>query len=590
MAEKYDFSGWATRNNVRCSDGRTIMQDAFKDNDGQRVPLVWNHRHDDPFTVLGHADLENRPEGVYAYCTFNNTETGQSAKELVQHGDITSLSIYANKLQQSGGNVIHGMIREVSLVLAGANPKALIKNVMQHGEELGDEAEIYFDEGLELSHSDEKKEDKQEEKPDMADEPKNENEETVEDVFNSLSEKQKNVVYYLIAQAAEKNKDNDSDEENEEDNEVKHNVFDRDDENQENVISHSDLQEVLKDAKRYGSLRDSAIQHGMEDLTYLAHDGATYGVDPVDYLYPDARNITNTPQMIARDTGWVGKLMGGVHHTPFSRVKGLYANITADEARAKGYIKGHRKTEEVITLLKRSTTPTTIYKKQKFDRDDLIDITDFDVVAWVKGEMRQMLEEEIARAVLIGDGRSSADDDKINETNVRPIWTDDELFTIKVSMDPLAADADTETQDKFYTNMIRQIVKSRKNYKGSGNPTMFTTEDILTGMLLITDSTGRDIYDSVEKLCTKLRVKEIVTVPVMETASVVSGSTTMTPLAILVNPTDYNIGADKGGAINMFDDFDIDYNQEKYLMETRCSGALTKPYSAIAIQTSVTKS
>lgn len=424
----------------------------------------------------------------------------------------------------------------------------------------------------------------------MADEPKNENEETVEDVFNSLSEKQKNVVYYLIAQAAEKNKDNDSDEENEEDNEVKHNVFDRDDENQENVISHSDLQEVLKDAKRYGSLRDSAIQHGMEDLTYLAHDGATYGVDPVDYLYPDARNITNTPQMIARDTGWVGKLMGGVHHTPFSRVKGLYANITADEARAKGYIKGHRKTEEVITLLKRSTTPTTIYKKQKFDRDDLIDITDFDVVAWVKGEMRQMLEEEIARAVLIGDGRSSADDDKINETNVRPIWTDDELFTIKVSMDPLAADADTETQDKFYTNMIRQIVKSRKNYKGSGNPTMFTTEDILTGMLLITDSTGRDIYDSVEKLCTKLRVKEIVTVPVMETASVVSGSTTMTPLAILVNPTDYNIGADKGGAINMFDDFDIDYNQEKYLMETRCSGALTKPYSAIAIQTSVTKS
>lgn len=583
MDKTYDFAGWATRNNVRCADGRTIMKDAFKENNGQKVPLVWNHRHDDPYTVLGHALLENRDEGVYAYCKFNNTESGQNAKELVQHGDITSLSIYANRLQQDGGNVIHGVIREVSLVLAGANPKAVIANVIQHGEELNDEAQIYFDEPLVLEHADEDKkektmvEDKKEEEKTMVDEKKtSENEETIADVIATFNEKQKKVFYALIGQALSEKENNN---ESEEDNSVKHNVFDRDDENQENVISHADLQEVLKDAKRLGSLRDSAIQHGLEDVQYLAH--ADYGVDPVDYLYPDARNVTATPQMIRRDTAWVGKVMQGVHHTPFSRVKSLFANITGDEARARGYVKGNRKLEEVITLLKRTTTPTTVYKKQKMDRDDIIDITDFDVVAWLKGEMRGMLEEEIARAILVGDGRSPSSDDKINEMNIRPIWTDDDLYTIKAAVAP-ASNATAEDTAKL---MIKQIIKARKDYKGSGNPTFFTTEDVLTDMLLIQDTTGRDIYDTEEKLRTKLRVKEIVTVPVMEGLTRTDGESKTRKLAgIIVNLDDYNVGADKGGAINMFDDFDIDYNQEKYLIETRCSGAMIKPYSAIAIE------
>ena len=583
MDKTYDFAGWATRNNVRCADGRTIMKDAFKENNGQKVPLVWNHRHDDPYTVLGHALLENRDEGVYAYCKFNNTESGQNAKELVQHGDITSLSIYANRLQQDGGNVIHGVIREVSLVLAGANPKAVIANVIQHGEELNDEAQIYFDEPLVLEHADEDKkektmvEDKKEEEKTMVDEKKtSENEETIADVIATFNEKQKKVFYALIGQAlSEKENDNES----EEDNSVKHNVFDRDNENQENVISHDDLQEVLKDAKRCGSLRDSAIQHGLEDVQYLAH--ADYGVDPVDYLYPDARNVTATPQMIQRNTAWVSKVMQGVHHTPFSRVKSLFANITGDEARARGYVKGNRKLEEVITLLKRTTNPTTVYKKQKMDRDDIIDITDFDVVAWLKGEMRGMLEEEIARAILVGDGRSPSSDDKINEMNIRPIWTDDDLYTIKAAVAP-ASNATAEDTAKL---MIKQIIKARKDYKGSGNPTFFTTEDVLTDMLLIQDTTGRDIYDTEEKLRTKLRVKEIVTVPVMEGLTRTDSESKTRKLAgIIVNLDDYNVGADKGGAINMFDDFDIDYNQEKYLIETRCSGAMIKPYSAIAIE------
>lgn len=574
MDKTYDFAGWATRNNVRCADGRTIMQNAFKENDGQKVPLVWNHRHDDPYTVLGHALLENRDEGVYAYCKFNNTESGQNAKELVQHGDITSLSIYANRLQQDGGNIVHGVIREVSLVLAGANPKAVIANVIQHGEELNDEAQIYFDEPLVLEHADEDK--KEEEKP-MAEEKKiPENEETIADVIGTFNEKQKKVFYAMIGQVlSEKENNNDS----EEDNSVKHNVFDREDEKQENVISHADLQEVLKDAKRFGSLRDSAIQHGMEDLQYMAH--TDYGVDPVDYLYPDVRNVTATPQMIQRDTAWVGKVMQGVHHTPFSRIKSLFANITADEARARGYTKGNRKLEEVITLLKRSTTPTTVYKKQKMDRDDIIDITDFNVVAWLKGEMRGMLEEEIARAILVGDGRSSSSDDKIPEMNIRPIWTDDDLYTIKAAVTP-AQNATAEDTAKL---MIKQIIKARKDYKGSGNPTLFTTEDMLTDMLLIQDTTGRDIYDTEEKLRTKLRVKEIVTVPVMEGLTRTDSDSKTRKLAgIIVNLNDYNVGADKGGAINMFDDFDIDYNQEKYLIETRCSGAMIKPYSAIAVE------
>lgn len=411
----------------------------------------------------------------------------------------------------------------------------------------------------------------------MVDEKKtSENEETIADVIATFNEKQKKVFYALIGQALSEKENND---ESEEDNSVKHNVFDRDDENQENVISHDDLQEVLKDAKRCGSLRDSAIQHGLEDVQYLAH--ADYGVDPVDYLYPDARNVTATPQMIQRNTAWVSKVMQGVHHTPFSRVKSLFANITGDEARARGYVKGNRKLEEVITLLKRTTNPTTVYKKQKMDRDDIIDITDFDVVAWLKGEMRGMLEEEIARAILVGDGRSSSSDDKINEMNIRPIWTDDDLYTIKAAVTP-ASNATPEDTAKL---MIKQIIKARKDYKGSGNPTFFTTEDVLTDMLLIQDTTGRDIYDTEEKLRTKLRVKEIVTVPVMEGLTRTDGESKTRKLAgIIVNLDDYNVGADKGGAINMFDDFDIDYNQEKYLIETRCSGAMIKPYSAIAIE------
>ena len=574
MDKTYDFAGWATRNNVRCADGRTIMRNAFKENDGQKVPLVWNHRHDDPYTVLGHALLENRDEGVYAYCKFNNTESGQNARELVQHGDITSLSIYANRLQQDGGNVVHGVIREVSLVLAGANPKAVIANVIRHGEELNDEAQIYFDEPLVLEHADK---DKKEEEKTMAEEKKtSENEETIADVIGTFNEKQKKVFYAMIGQVLSEKENNN---ESEEDNSVKHNVFDREDEKQENVISHADLQEVLKDAKRCGSLRDSAIQHGMEDLQYVAH--ADYGVDPVDYLYPDARNVTATPQMIQRDTAWVGKVMQGVHHTPFSRIKSLFANITGDEARARGYTKGNRKLEEVITLLKRSTTPTTVYKKQKMDRDDIIDITDFNVVAWLKGEMRGMLEEEIARAILVGDGRSPSSDDKIPEINIRPIWTDDDLYTIKAAVTP-ATNATAEDTAKL---MIKQIIKARKDYKGSGNPTLFTTEDVLTDMLLIQDTTGRDIYDTEEKLRTKLRVKEIVTVPVMEGLTRTDSDSKTRKLAgIIVNLNDYNVGADKGGAINMFDDFDIDYNQEKYLIETRCSGAMIKPYSAIAVE------
>lgn len=562
---EYDFSGWATRNNIRCSDGRTILKDAFKHNDGQTVPLVWNHDHNDPLNVLGHALLENRDEGVYAYCTFNDTDAGRNAKALVEHGDVTALSIYANQLKQQGPNVLHGAIREVSLVLAGANPGAFIDSIIRHGEESDEEAIIYTGENLVLEHADEVKDNFT---PPSGDKKDEKSEKTVKDVFDTLNEEQKTVVYALIGQALDESNQNENNEKEGNDN-MKHNVFDQDQKEKENVLTHADMETIISEGKRYGSLKDS----------FLAHT-AQYGIDHIDYLFPDAKNVTNQPDFIKRDDSYVQKVLRGVHHTPFSRIKSTHANITADEARAKGYIKGHLKKEEVFTLLKRTTTPTTIYKKQKMDRDDIIDITDFDVVAYIKAEMRMMLDEEIARAILVGDGRSTSSDDKISETNIRPIAKDEDLYTIKA---PVAVAKDA-TEDAIAKAFIRTVIKSRKEYKGSGSPTLFTTEDMLTNCLLLEDNNGRIIYDSVDKLATTLRVKEIVPVEVMEGVTRAVSSKNLPLMAILVNLNDYYVGADKGGAINMFDDFDIDYNQEKYLIETRISGALVKPYSAIAFE------
>ena len=569
--ERFDFSGWATRNNLKCSDGRTIRKDAFKDNNGQKVPLVWNHQHNEPFNVLGHALLENREEGVYAYCAFNDTEAGQNAKRLVEHGDVSALSIYANQLKQHGGDVIHGSIREVSLVLAGANPGAFIDSIICHGEESDEEAIIYTGEDISLSHAD--NEEMKEEKP-MEDTKKVENKtdnKTVKDVFDTLTEEQKTVVYALIGQALESAGATDENDENdEEDNNMKHNVFDQDEMMQGNALSHSDMEEIFSDAKRTGSLKEA----------FLAHN-ATYGIDQIDTLFPEPKTMNTPPEFIKRDTNWVAGVINGVHHTPFSRIKSMFANITEDEARAKGYIKGKLKKEEVFTLLKRTTTPTTIYKKQKLDRDDIIDITDFDVVAWIKSEMRMMLDEEIARAILVGDGRMTSDDDHINEANIRPIWKDDDLYTIKTK---ITVDASATDDDKAKA-IIKAAVKSRKDYKGSGNPVLYTTEDFLTNCLLLEDTQGYRLYKSEQDVATAMRVSRIVTVPVMENLSRTdSESKTRNLVGIIVNLNDYNVGADKGGAVNMFDDFDIDYNQQKYLMETRCSGALIKPYSAIALE------
>lgn len=576
---KFDFSGWATRNNLKCSDGRVIMKDAFKHNDGQTVPLVWNHQHNDPNNVLGHALLENRDEGVYAYCTLNNTESGKNAKLLIEHGDVTALSIYANQLKQKGSDVFHGAIREVSLVLAGANPGAFIDSIMSHGEESDEEAIIYTGEDISLYHAEESKNNdegaKKEEK--MAEQNKKpESEETVADVFNTLTEKQKTVVYAMIGQALEESGAGDNDEE---DDNVKHNVFDQDEMMTDGVLSHSDMQTIISDAKRYGSMKESFLAHST-DIEY-SPGTSTYGVDGADdFLFPEARLLNSPPEFIKRDTGWVQKVMGGVHHTPFSRIKSMFADITEPDARAKGYIKGKMKKEEVFGLLKRTTTPTTIYKKQKMDRDDIVDITDFDVIAWLKSEMRMMLDEEIARAILVGDGRGAESDDKINEMHIRPIWKDADLFTIKAAVSV----KNGATADEKAKAFIRAAIKSRKEYKGSGEPTLYTTEDMLTDCLLLEDLNGRVIYDTVEKLKNALRVKDIVTVPVMEGLSREVEGVQKPLMGLIVNLKDYNVGADKGGAINMFDDFDIDYNQQKYLIETRCSGALIKPYSAIALE------
>lgn len=576
MDKTFDFCGWATRNDLTCSDGRVIRRDAFKGNDGQKVPLVWSHQHSDVNDVLGHALLENREEGVYAYCKFNDTESGRTAKLLVQHGDVNALSIYANQLQQQGPNVMHGNIRELSLVLAAANPGAFIESVIKHGDESDEEGIIYTGENIVLAHSEEEEKEKEKEKKSESEskeekEPEAKEKKTIGDMLKALTEEQKNAVYAIVGQVVKHGDEETKNNEDEEENTMKHNLFDNDTQKQEeNVLSHDAMQAIIADGKRFGSLKESFLAHADE-----------YGIKDIEYLFPEAKSLNTPPDFIKRETGWVQKVMSGIHHTPFSRIKSMFADITEDEARAKGYIKGKLKKEEVFSLLKRTTTPTTIYKKQKLDRDDVIDITDFDVVAWLKSEMRMMLDEEIARAILVGDGRLSSSDDKINESNIRPIWKDEDLYNIKSTIEVDAA----ATADQKAKAFIRACIKSRKNYKGSGTPTLYTTEDMLTDCLLLEDTTGRIIYDTEEKLRTALRVSSIVTVPVMEGLKRDDGEgNSLDLLGIIVNLSDYNVGADKGGAINMFDDFDIDYNQQKYLIETRCSGALIKPFSAITLE------
>ena len=581
----YDFSGWATRNDLRCADGLIIREGAFKENDGMTVPLVWNHDHEDPYRVIGHALLENREEGVYAYGKFNETDLGKTAKIYVEHGDITSMSIYANQVQKQGPNVMHGLIREVSLVLAGANPGAYIEEVIKHGEESnGEEARIYTGLDIELYHAEEpnKKEEKGE--TNMAEEAKKtENSgkapetkepakgKTIGEIIEAMTQEQQNAVYALIGEVVEDLKDepDDMEEDDMEESEggsktMKHNVFDNE-ERKEETLSHAEMTAILDDAKRCGSLKEAVLAHGIEQI---------------DVMFPDAQAISNEPEFIKRDDTWVTDVLGGVHHTPFSRIKTIFADITADEARAKGYVKGKKKIDEVFSMLKRVTNPTTIYKKQKLDRDDVLDIKDFNIIPWLKGELRMMLNEELARAILVGDGRTALSDDKIKEDNIRPIWTDDDLYTVKAAVEV----AESATSQEKANAFIKACVKSRKEYKGTGNPTMFMPEDILTDCLLIEDKNERVIYDTVEKLAAALRVRRIVPVPVMENLKRTVEEKTHTLAGIYVNLADYNVGTDKGGEVNMFDDFDIDYNQMKYLIETRCSGALVKPYSAVAIE------
>ena len=606
MENDYDFSGWATRANLKCSDGRTIMKDAFKHNDGKVVPLVWNHQHNDPSEVLGHALLENREEGVYAYCKFNNTESGQTAKSLVTNGDVDKLSIYANKLKTHMNNVMHGCIREVSLVLAGANPGAFIDTVISHGEDAEAEEEgiIYTDEHIEtIEHSDDESDKKgetdMEDKNKKVDEEKKDenNEKTIQEVFETLNEEQKNAVYAIVGQALEhsddseneseddskdeseddsENKDNDSEDNSENNNDegeedMKHNVFDNDKNNDE-VLQHSEiLASAIQDAKKYGSLKESVIEHA-----------AINNITDIGKLFPDATALNKEPIMIEKDQTWVGKIINTIKHTPFSRVKVTMGKMTEPQARAKGYIKGNKKTNIQMAALNRIVTPTTVYIKNEIDRDDVIDITDFDVVAWQKREMRKELDKELALAALLGDGRDISDNDKINEQNIIPIIKDVDTFTIKYTItegvDYKQANNSASNNDSFTKGIIRAAIRSRKEYKGSGSPTFFTTEDYLTDMLLIEDQNGRRIYESLAQLALALRVKEIVTIPEMEQEAYKD------IVGVIVNMADYTMGADKGGSVNMFDDFDIDYNQMKYLMETRCSGALTVPYSAIVLK------
>lgn len=578
--QSYDFCGWATRSNVRCSDGRTIMQNAFADCNGKSVPLVWNHQHNEPENVLGHAMLENRGDGVYMYGKFNDTESGKTAKALVAHGDITAVSIYANQLKESNHQVFHGMIREVSLVHAGANPGAYIEKVVCHSD--SDEIEegvIYTGMNIDnyFEHADEEQTEETEQKA---------GEKTVADVLKTFSPEQKKVLELLVGMALEEKGGKNEAEETEEDEEepeVKHNVFEQDQREEQNVLSHSEMKAIIDDAKRYGSLAQSALQHGADD----------YGIDKIEFLYPEAKTNSATPEFIQRKTDWVSKVMNGVHRTPFSRIKSLFADITADEARALGYMKGNKKKDEVFGLLKRTTSPTTIYKKQKIDRDDMVDITDFDVVAWIKGEMRMMLEEEIARAILVGDGRSESSDDKINEQCIRPVMTDDDLYNIKVKVNTpkmLTVNGDdvilngtvgTDGYTDGAIALVDSIIRIMPQYRGSGNPTFYMCEDFLSAMLTAKDVNGHYLYKNAAELATTLRVKEIVPVPVMDGITDATAATKL--MGVIVNLNDYNVGADKGGTASLFEDFDIDYNQMKYLIETRCSGALVKPKSAITV-------
>lgn len=598
MAVKYDFVGYATRNDLQCSDGRVIRKNAFKDCDGKRVPLVWNHQHDDVSNVIGYADLQNVSDGVLAHCAFNGTQKGKDGKECVEHGDVVSLSIYANQLKQVGGDVLHGMIREVSLVLAGANPGAYIEEVLTHGDEEGMfSAEIYSGQPIELCHADEEP---KEEKP-VADTEKKEK--TIGEIVDTMTDEQKEALYALVGMAAEgagADEDDEDEEESEGGSDMKHNAF--------NDASNSvytgavpvDMTLIHSAAKKTGSYKEAVsqmIENGelshamtvpMDGMTGPSQATAnqTYGFRDPDMLFPEYKSLNTPPEWIKRDTGWVSIFLNGAHHLPFSRIKSQFADLTGEQARARGYLKGNTKKEQVFSLLKRTTDPQTIYKKQKMDRDDTIDIVDFDVIAWIKGEMRGQLDEEIARAGLIGDGRLASDDDKISEDHIRPIATDVPLFTIRATVAPGA------NEQEMAKNFIVSAIKARKNYKGSGNPILFTTEDVLTAMLLIEDGIGHFLYASEQELCTRLRVSRIVTVEVMEGFHVdttdFDQTTGVELLGIIVNPVDYSYGADKGGAVALFDDFDIDVNQMKYLIETRCSGALTKPFSAIRLTKATT--
>lgn len=605
MAPKnYDFCGWVTKNDVQCSDGRTIYRDAFAHQDGAKVPLIWNHNHDSVDEVLGYTILENRPEGVYGYSYCNDTEKGRMAKALVSHGDIDSYSIFANKLKQNGPVVHHGNIKEVSLVLSPANPGAYIEDIaIAHGDDTEEDcARIYTGEPLEMYHS-EDYDDKTTETISHAEESKDSGE-TVGDVLATLNEDQKKAVAYLLGAVASTSGEDEEEDEVEhsddyedeyeddyDEEELEHSDYEGEEDMKTNVfdgeytgaatLSHSDIEHIISEAKSGRRTLKEAYEDAMSELAHADGDSGieyssdvqNYGVNDPSFLFPEARALNNPPDWIKRPTDWVPVVMNGTKHTPFSRIKSVFANITADEARAKGYIKGNKKTEEVFTLLKRTTTPQTIYKKQKLDRDDIIDITDFNVVSWIRGEMRIMLDEEIARAILVGDGRLSSSDDHISEEHIRPIWKDDSLFTIRKTI----TKGNPEDMAKDF---IKGAIRARKDYKGSGNPTLFTTEDWLTEMLLLEDGIGHPLYKTEAELATKMRVSKIVTVPVMENLSYNSKDL----LGIIVNLSDYNVGADKGGEINMFDDFDIDFNQYKYLIETRCSGALIKPYSAIVIE------
>ena len=576
--EGYDFAGYATRYGVPCADGRIIDKTAFLQNNGKKVPLVYNHQHNDISNVLGHAFLECREDGVYAYGYFNDTDRGVEAKNQVIHGDLDSLSIWANRLQESGNpprkHVAHGDIKELSLVLAGANPGAFIEEIVAHSDEEGYEAFIYSGDSLELNHSEGETE--KEDKP-MADTNKEQEPESksAKEVFDEMTEEQKQVAIAIAGQAVEEalkehGIDPEKDDDDEGGEEMGHSCFDNTGEDT-NVLSHDDMVTIVKEAEKTGRMSDAFLAHGIENI---------------EYLFPDAQTINGAPDFIKRNDEWVNDVMNNVHHTPFSRIKSVFADITEDEARAKGYIKGKLKKEEVFSLLKRTTTPQTIYKKQKIDRDDYIDIVDLDVVAWIKTEMRMMLDEEIARAILVGDGRLASSDDKISEDHIRPIWTDADLYTIKAAVNITKDSTSAEIAKAF----IVEAIRSRVQYKGSGTPTLYAPDTIITECLLLEDKNGRMIYDTLDKLATVLRVSKIVTVPVMENLARTKETFTYKLLGIIVNLKDYNVGADKGGAVNMFDDFDIDYNAMKYLIETRCSGAMIKPYGAIAIETKIATS